>query len=1186
MKYLIILIILIHLSVAADMGDWPQWRNNSGHTSVTSVALPSDLEEDWTWNFGQRSQTWDDPLNNDLMTYDKLFEPVVAQGIMYLAFNDCDKIISIDTATGKLLWTFYAEGPIRLAPLVWEKRLYFCCDDGRLYCLNALTGKLEWVFNGAPYSTKSLGNGRVISAWPARGGVVIDEGRLYFSTSIWPFMGIFIYCINPENGQEIWHNSGSGFNYQLQPHNAPSFAGIAPQGILTVSGDYLIIPGGRSLPAIYNKNTGEFLYFSHTGKFGGSFVAANENYYFVHTRKKEVRGFCLKGKELGEKTELSFSEPVLDGNNIYSWKDNKISHYYKGEIKESLKCKPVNDLIKCGDFLYAATSEGVEVIHVPDMKCTKTISYSGSIQRLIAASKRLFAVTLDGKVISFSNKGKPQQFKLSKVKLKESDYKFPGYKYLESKEGYALVSNVSEKTILSLIQHTSFKIAVLDKDSKKINTLRKKFDEAGLYGTRVSIHDGDIQSFSPPAYIFNIVIIGEDKLSEKAIKSVRPYGGLLVIPKEVSPLGNDKKMVRLSDPSMLVLKKEGPLAGSADWSHMYGDIANSVKSDDKLVKLPLGVLWFGGNTNIDVLPRHGHGPPQQVVNGRLIIEGIDLLSARDVYTGRVLWKKKFPDLGNKGVYFDDSYKDSPLSTDYNQKHIPGANGRGTNYIVAGNEVYVVTGDRCQVVDAETGHDKHTIFMLDEKKQKSDWAFIGVYKDYLIGGVNFANYSKYDKSKKINTWNKNVDLSASIGIVVFNRFSGKELWRVKSNYSYIHNGIVAGNDKLYCLDRLPRSYEKLLLRRGADFPSKYNISCFDIKNGKRLWQDTNNIIGSFLSYSKEYDILLQSGASARDRSDEEAKEGMLAYNGSTGELLWQDLKRKYAGPCMLHGKTIITNASTGTSSGSYDLITGKEHLIKNPLTGKMEKWKFKRHYGCNTVIASEYLLTFRSGAAGFYDLNTHSGTGNFGGFKSSCTSNLVAANGILNAPDYTRTCSCSYQNQTSLGLIYMPELDYWTTARPNLFRKNKDLQRVGINFGAPGDRIENDGTLWVDYPSVGGDKINLPIEVKGGKTTYSFTNQGSGNELPWVFSSSLLDVEKIILQTRPGKIELELYINNLDKFKDSTFSIFINGQSYWEKVTPTEPRVFKRTLHIKDKLEILFHKSIGRTLISGLKIEYK
>ena len=92
---------------------------------------------------------------------------------------------------------------------------------------------------------------------------------------------------------------------------------------------------------------------------------------------------------------------------------------------------------------------------------------------------------------------------------------------------------------------------------------------------------------------------------------------------------------------------------------------------------PLGLLWFGGSSNLDVLPRHGHGPPEQVIGGRLFIEGMNSLNCRDVYTGRVLWKRDFPDLRTFDIYYDATYKDTPLDTAYNQVHIPGANGRGT-----------------------------------------------------------------------------------------------------------------------------------------------------------------------------------------------------------------------------------------------------------------------------------------------------------------------------------------------------------------------------------------------------------------------------------------------------------------------------------------------------------------------------
>jgi hypothetical protein len=126
-------------------------------------------------------------------------------------------------------------------------------------------------------------------------------------------------------------------------------------------------------------------------------------------------------------------------------------------------------------------------------------------------------------------------------------------------------------------------------------------------------------------------------------------------------------------------------------------VANTLKSDDNLVKAPLGILWFGGNSNLDVLPRHGHGPGEQVVDGKLIIEGVSCISARDVYTGRVIWKRDFPQLMDDSwmVYFDESYDgESPLDTKYNQEHLAGSNARGTNFIATKEYVYLIEGNKC------------------------------------------------------------------------------------------------------------------------------------------------------------------------------------------------------------------------------------------------------------------------------------------------------------------------------------------------------------------------------------------------------------------------------------------------------------------------------------------------------------
>ena len=86
--------------------------------------------------------------------------------------------------------------------------------------------------------------------------------------------------------------------------------------------------------------------------------------------------------------------------------------------------------------------------------------------------------------------------------------------------------------------------------------------------------------------------------------------------------------------------RRGALPGAGSWTHQYANAEQTAVSRDKLVKVPLGLLWFGGPSHEGILPRHGHGPSPQVAGGRLFIEGADMLRAVDVYTGRMIWQRE------------------------------------------------------------------------------------------------------------------------------------------------------------------------------------------------------------------------------------------------------------------------------------------------------------------------------------------------------------------------------------------------------------------------------------------------------------------------------------------------------------------------------------------------------------------
>jgi outer membrane protein assembly factor BamB len=1119
--------------------DWPMWRYDAGRTAASGEKLPDSLQLEWERVFSPREPVWDDPLNHDLMPYDRIFEPVILGDRMFIGFNDSDKVVALDLNTGAELWTRYADGPVRLPPVAWEGKVYFVSDDGRLHCVRADDGSPVWAFDGAPSRRKALGNRRIVSAWPARGGPVLRDGTVYFAASIWPFMGTFIHALNAETGRVMWVNDGTGADFIKQPHSAPSFAGVAPQGALVATRDTLLVPGGRTVPAAFDRATGALRYFhlNQGGKGnGGSFVAANDTYFYLHTRERGVRVFDVKTGEAGKST---MNEPVIAGDRLYAAAVSEKGDPVVREMGTSEKvywevaADGSGDLILAGDHLYATGAERLSAIALPKgegekPRVTWSTPVGGTVLRLLAARGKLIAVTRDGRILAYG--AGPVRERIETPRPAPSTPTAGAVAAarnlldrLDDRAGYGLVFGADDRDLIdALIAGSDMRLAVVDPDSKKVEALRRHYDALGLYGSRVTAHPGDPVSFQAPPHIAHLVVMagpapGADAL-RAAHASVRPYGGILCVADPATPLrAEDFENARLveADGRRLIIR-EGALPGSADWTHQYGDIGNTVKSDDTRVRAPLGVLWFGGNSNLDVLPRHGHGPPEQVVGGRLYIQGMNSISARDVYTGRVIWKHDFGDLGTFGIYYNETYTDSPLSTAYNQKHIPGANGRGTNYVATPEAVYVAVHGECRVLDAATGAETSKIRLRDDPDDPAQWGFIGVYGDLLIGGDDFSHPSLRLGGAKSRAEATIEDYSASDGLAVYDRHDGRLLWRAKARYSFLHNGIVAGGGLIYCLDKLTTHGESLLRRRGTGLPEDYRIVAYDARTGREVWHTEKELFGTWLGYSAQHDVLLQAGARASDRLSTEVGNGMVAYSGKTGVPLWRDLQRSYTGPCILHNGSIITGANSYANSGGvFDLLTGHPRLVENPLTGRMEPLRLNRTYGCNTIVASEHLLTYRSGAAGYYDLETLSGTANLGGFKSGCTSNLIVANGVLNAPDYTRTCSCAYQNQTSLALIHMPEMEMWTYSQFGLDGGHGDrVLRAGINFGAPGSRRAPDGTLWLEHPHTGtGNSPRIGVEGLADTAAYYRRHSGSvdgGDGHPWVGASGLIGAGEIVI----------------------------------------------------------------------------
>ena len=1013
--------------------------------------------------------------------------------------------------------------------------------------------------------------------------------------------------------------------------------------------------------------------------------------------------------------------------------------------------------MKAGNRYFAGGNEKVAAYEVGKNDPVWEAKLEGTAASMLAADDRLFVVTDDNRLHCYGD-GKAVNIvhhALTPVALPDvqdawSDLATKGILQQEgTSEGFAIALGIgSGRLIDGLLQRSKLHIIAIDSDPEKVRAFRDRMTAANLYGTRCSAIQDDPLSANLPPYLANLIVSESITLNDAGLKTVfeslRPYGGKAVLGGPNQNLkGDDLAHATLRvESNFAILTREGALPESDDWTHQYGNAAQTAVSADHHVKAPFGVLWFGGPSHEGILPRHGHGPSPQVAGGRLFIEGPDMLRAVDVYTGRLLWEREMKGFGE---YYDTT------------AHFPGAGEIGSNYVSLPDRVYAVYGDTILELDARNGESLRTFKLppsvdggpspfwghavvsgdyliatsspvsVDEdatKKDKSEVEIVprkALWK-YLASDEKIANWESpnfplttewktgmagfgygdkddvtvldmrnkvsrvlirhsfdsqlipqnaVDLSLKINfddafvaylngkeiarakvkfspdgkplvssheasreetfslsNWrtlvrpeknvlaiagyntsltssdftldpvlvatraaekakgqNTNIPTtkysSGSRRLVVFNRKSGEQLWSREAAFNFRHNNIVADEGRLFCIDSMTAQRSKSLSRRGVVLKGDPALYALDLKTGRIIWEKRENVFGTFLNYSKEHDVLVQGGSAYRDRAADEVGEGLMALRGSDGKQLWHHPKLEYHGPCLLWHDRILTN---GASGFGLSLLTGEK-------TG----FEFSRMYGCNTAIGSEHLMTFRSGAAGFYDLASNSGTGNLGGFKSSCTNNLIPANGVLNAPDYTRTCTCSYQNQTSLALIHMPEAEFWT------FGGKANPNRIGINFGAPGDRASAEGTLFCEYPEVGGESDAVQVKVEGETLSYPRIHASlmKGDGPSWIAASAVEGVTRVVIdlphEFREKQCALRLWFAEQDEATESgtrVFHVLIDGEKRITGLDIASESGCRRILTKKvgelrtgSKLELEFIHAGGSEspLLSGIEI---
>jgi outer membrane protein assembly factor BamB len=1189
---LIGLIVILSASQASS-ADWPMWRHDANRSaSAIDTHLSQKLYLQWTRQYATPRPAWQEDVR---VQFDASYEPIVVGQTMLLSSAQTDSVTAIDTRTGTEKWRFFTGGPVRFAPVAAGGKVYFGADDGFFYCLDVATGKLNWKFSAAPNARKVLGNERLISVWPIRGGPVLRAGRIWFVAGVWPFEGAFLYSF-----EVAATDSQPTIDVTTLPTN------LLPQGSLAANSEGLFIPTGRG-------EVVEFEFASRTFKKLNYESRGVTDYHVTLGDKWMFHGLRIYDTDHHHVTRYTMNRPVSAGSVCYEcqpsgaiastdlsklvWSGKKddagraimqqeASAEWGITSQDILTATPYQPdpesrpvvALRAGNRLYGYWDRVLFAVDIPTDSKRGSVSWTTTLSEqptaMLAADSRLYVASRDGTIHCYGGKEvQIEYFKRKPVDLAKTSQRTRVTQILEktkSVAGYCLVIGAESHDLIDeLLLQSALRLIVLDTDEDLIHALRERFAFSDLYGTRIVAYVGDLATFSPPPYLANLVIVekaphaGINAPLVEAIEHVlRPYGGTAVVPQSegqhaaLVALKSHLQIQRYDDDSYLV--RAGALPGSADWTDEYSNPANTLASKDQLVKAPLGLLWYGGPSSHPDLfyDRHDWSPGLAVIDGRMFIEGLQLLTAVDVYTGRILWQNK-------------------LRSGLSPGRRANWNSTGFHLTLAHDAVYLTYEKECLLLDPASGAQ---IAKITLPEPNDSFGRIRIDDDRMIVPV-FRNVDAYG--------------NVPVKILALDRHSGAVLWTKQSSYSFPF--VTLGNGRVFLFEGLMEDLYNNRKREGQvpeAIPVR-NLMALDIRTGKELWTGETDRVVTWLAYSEDTDVLVASN-----------KRGLESWHGTGGKKLWtkQAEGLGFLGhPENLWDKVVLWKDRVIDQRGpgrSYYLLTGEPVLRKHPLTGKEVQWQFtKNGHHCGYAVACENLMTFRAGSAGFLDLET-GGTTHLEGFRSGCRNSLIPANGVLCAPNFADECVCSYPIFTSLALVHLPEAEKWSYSA--LSAGTGPLQRIGVNLGAPGDRLVQDGSLWLDYPSVGGPSPEIDIKIAPDRPRWfrSHASQMTGDGLKWVAASGAEGITSLSLRLgeanyKPTPYTLRLYFAEPDDVEpgDRVFDVAIGQKKVLNDFDPIQKSGGRNRILVKqftsipviEQLELSFTAKVGKPILCGLEV---
>ncbi|MBN2374790.1 MAG: PQQ-binding-like beta-propeller repeat protein [Sedimentisphaerales bacterium] len=581
--------------------DWPTYQHDFSRSGITQEQLKLPLKQAWKYEPQVILQSaWPEPALHDFhwhqefymkprVIYDRASHVAAVGDMVFLGSPTDDKVYCLDAKTGQQRWSFFTEGPVRLAPAIANGKVYFGSDDGWVYCLKAETGKLVWKYGMQDDSQQIAGNGRIISLFPIRSSVLVNKGKVLFCVGMFPTYGVYLVSLDAISGKEESRKqlnvSAQGYLMLKDSKLYTPTGRTKPVVVLDLPG-----PGGKSIVMKAPKDfeysvicAGDVLFAGGDGKVG-AFAGVDGKKLWQADVNGRVYGLAVANGRLLVSTDTGqiycFSAPaqargrkVGPDKNRQAYPKDSLTTVYE---KAARQIVAQTGIVK-GYCLDVGCGQGRLASELAKLTELKIVGLEEDAEKVALARNALDAAGLYGR-----------------VSVHQGSLENPGYsKYL-----FNLI--ISDRVLTG-----------------------------GDLPSKASALDRVLRPCG------GVIYLGRPN-------EVKPKLDRRNLSNWAQELRKHQWKIEQQNGTWLNVKK-GKLDGAGQWTHQYADAGNTSNSRDNRITTKMRLQWFGRPGPREMIDRHSRPHAPLSANGRLYIPATHRLYGLDAYNGTILWDKEMPD---------------------------------------------------------------------------------------------------------------------------------------------------------------------------------------------------------------------------------------------------------------------------------------------------------------------------------------------------------------------------------------------------------------------------------------------------------------------------------------------------------------------------------------------------------------